>query len=341
VPQPEDPLDDYAQYERQFDPLLIARRARRQRKPRLTHQIKVTQRELASGLADPTAIEAGFDITYQPGRFEAPWLRGSIEPFFEDGLITDVLSQVKGGKEASVYLCAAAPATGVELLAAKVYRPRQFRNLRNDKVYRDGREVLLASGGQVKKSDHREMRAIGKKTAFGLELAHTSWLMYEFQTLERLYQAGGAVPRPWSTSGNAILMEYLGDRQMAAPTLNQVRLTTAQAQPLFREVLRNIDLLLQHELIHGDLSAYNLLYWQDRLTLIDFPQAINIHVNRQAYPILRRDVQRICEYFCSQGVPSDPQAILEQLWERYTGRREPLPVDPALAYDLEQELASD
>jgi len=333
----DDPLDRYADYERPFDPLASDRHARRARKPRVGHRQQTTQRELTAELAEPTAVEAGFDLTYHPGLYEAGWLRQSIEPFFEEGLITDVLSQVKGGKEASVYLCASAPATGAELLAAKVYRPQQFRNLRNDKVYRQGREVLLASGGQVKKSDQREMRAIGKKTAFGRQLTHTSWLMYEYQTLERLHRAGGAVPRPYSTSGNAILMEYVGDCHAAAPTLNTVSLDRIEAARLFQEVLRNIELMLQHELIHGDLSAYNLLYWQGRLTLIDFPQVINVFVNQQSYAILRRDIQRICDYFALQGVACEPLAILERLWLRTTGRREPLTIDPALAFDLEQE----
>ena len=76
---------------------------------------------------------------YVPARFEAAWLRASIASFYEEEWISDVLASVKGGKEANVYRCQAHPNTGEQLLAAKVYRPRQFRNLRNDKAYRDGR----------------------------------------------------------------------------------------------------------------------------------------------------------------------------------------------------------
>jgi len=54
-------------------------------------------------------------------------------------------------------------------------------------------------------------------------------------------------------------MDYLGDEHEAAPTLNSVRLDPDDVGPLFKEVLRNIELMLQHNLIHGDLSAYNLL----------------------------------------------------------------------------------
>ena len=331
-------LDEFQEYEAIFDPLRNDRKAHRRRKPRSKPQARRTRRAIVSELADPTNVEAGFDTTYRPGRYEEGWLRDSIRAFFEEGLITDVLAQIKGGKEASVYLCSADLATGVDLLVAKVYRPRQFRNLRNDKVYRQGREVLLGSGGTVKKSDHREMRALGKKTAFGLRLRHTSWLMYEYQTLGRLYKAGAAVPRPWSSSGNAILMEYIGDERAAAPTMNQIALEPDEVEPLFREVLRNIDLLLQHDLIHGDLSAYNLLYWQGNITLIDFPQVINMFVNQEAYDILLRDIRRVCEYFQKQGFSCDPHAILDELWERYTGQQGPIPLDiPAELWPEQEE----
>jgi len=319
VPQDFDHYEKYDRYERDLDPALLDRQAHRARKVRVKHRIRRTQREIVQEMADATAIEAGFDISYRPARHEAIWLRQSIEPFFSEGLITDVLAQIKGGKEASVYLCQANPDTGAELLAAKVYRPRQFRNLRNDKVYRQGREVLLASGGTLKKNDHREMRAIGKKSAFGLQLRHSSWLLYEYQTLETLFNAGAAVPRPWSAAGNAILMDYIGDRDQPAPTMNHVHLTAAEARRLYRVVRENIELMLEHDMVHGDLSPYNLLYWQGEVTLIDFPQVINLFVNKQANAILQRDIRRICEYFAQQGVVCDHQSLMGELWQRYTG----------------------
>jgi RIO kinase 1 len=104
---------------------------------------------------------------------------------------------------------------------------------------------------------------------------------------------------------------------MAAPTLNQVSLERDEAAHLFQEVLRNIELMLQRDMIHGDLSAYNILYWQGQITLIDFPQVTNSQANRQAYFILQRDITRICEYFARQGVPVDPRATMADLWQRY------------------------
>jgi RIO kinase 1 len=309
--------DEHEYYERMYDPLQIDRRARRKRKPQVRHIAKKAEDEIVADLGDAVGLEQGFNTTYKPGRYEEEWLLDSLRAFYDEALIVDVLRQVKGGKEASVYLCEAHPTIGIEYLAVKVYRPRRFRNLSNDKVYRQGRDVLTAEGRPVKTTDHRVMRAIGKKTAFGIQVSHTSWLMHEYKAIQRLHQLGGAVPRPYATSENAILMGYVGDGQMAASTLNQIRLEPVEAESLFQEVMRNVELMLRCDLVHGDLSAYNVLYWQGAITLIDFPQVVDIYRNRAARSILERDITRICDYFRRQGIEHDPVAITEDLWEEY------------------------
>ena len=68
--------------------------------------------------------------------------------------------------------------------------------------------------------------------------------------------------------------------------------------------------MLQNGMIHGDLSAYNILYWEGEITLIDFPQVTDSRGNTHARDILARDVTRVCEYFADQGVDNDPQEHL-------------------------------
>ena len=72
------------------------------------------------------------------------------------------------------------------------------------------------------------------------------------------------MPRPISIAENALLMGYCGDEDIAAPTLSEIALDPDEAQPLFDEVLRNIEIMLENGMIHGDLSAYNILYWEGR-----------------------------------------------------------------------------
>jgi len=328
--------DRYAQYEAEFDPMRHDRQARRKRKPKPVHQPKKGRGEIITEIAETTGLEGGFQTTYQPGLFEGEWLLDSLRVFYEMNLISDVLARVRGGKEANVYRCQATSKAGMSLAAAKVYRPRKFRNLRNDALYREGRSYLKADGKAIKNNEHRLMRAIGKKTQMGEQLEHTSWLMYEYTTLQKLYQAGAAVPQPLAVGDNAILMGYCGDEFMAAPTLNTVTLQAAEASALFDAVISNVELMLQVGLVHGDLSAYNVLYWEGQITLIDFPQVIDYHSNPSAYHILRRDITRICEYFASQGMMRDPQAITDRLWRYYSGQDVLNHVADASLYEVDE-----
>jgi RIO kinase 1 len=112
-------------------------------------------------------------------------------------------------------------------------------------------------------------------------------------------------------------MSYWGDDSIAAPLLSEVRLQRDEAEPLFDKVLSNITLMLKHGLIHGDLSAYNILYWDGDITLIDFPQVVAAHSNRNAYAMLKRDVERICQYFAGQGLRRNAYELFKDLWYRY------------------------
>ena len=252
-----------------------------------------------------------FNYTYKPARFEEWWLLESIGDFYEHKLISDVLRRLKGGKEASVYLCRGTESTDA-LVTAKVYRPRSLRNLKNDGIYRTGRIDLGEDGKKLFKE--ADVNAIIKRTAYGEELRHASWIAYEFNTLEILHAAGADVPKPYGMEKNAILMEYIGDADLAAPTLNAVTLDRDEARILFDRVICNLDLLLTSNRIHADLSAYNILYWDGDITLIDFPQVVDAEANPSAWVIFLRDVTRICQYFASQGVRTNARKLATDMW---------------------------
>lgn len=274
--------------------------------------------------------ESVFSPTFTSSFHEREWILSYLGAFYDDKQITDVLSRVKGGKEANVYCCAAHPGTGLELIAAKIYRPRAFRQLRNDARYRQGRSYLDERGKVVR--DEKLLAAIKKKTSTGQELVHNSWLEHEFQTLKLLYDAGVDVPRPVSHGNNTILMEYLGEAELAAPALQAVRLEADEARPLFKRLMHNVERMLANQRIHGDLSAFNVLYWEGDIRLIDFPQAVAPADNPDAFDLLERDIRRLCQYFERYGIHSDPGGIARDLWARYgPAREEPL--------DLLNELA--
>ncbi|HEY3311385.1 MAG TPA: RIO1 family regulatory kinase/ATPase [Anaerolineales bacterium] len=262
-----------------------------------------------------------FKFTYKAARFEEGWLLDSLGGFYEHQWISDVLKLVKGGKEASVYLCRAGAEVDAELVAVKVYRPRSMRNLKNDHAYREGRENLDNEGRVV--INDGMLHAMEKKTEYGKNLLHQSWIAYEFTCLQTLKAAGADVPVPYEMAGNAILMGYIGDLDGCAPTLSEISLDRSEAQVLFERVLHNIDILLDNKFIHGDLSAYNILFWEGEITLIDFPQVVSPRINRNAYRIFQRDVTRVCEYFNKQGLHANPRKVASEIWTKHGYRAEP------------------
>lgn len=230
-----------------------------------------------------------------------------VEPFLDEGLITGVLHVVKSGKEATVLCCEAHPSTGAELLAAKIYRSRQNRSFKNDAVYQQGRLVL----------DSRLRRAYKNKSSTGRAVQSGEWIEHEWQTLNLLHDAGASVPRPYQRAGTAVLMEYLGERHEPALPLHKVRLTPQEARPLFHSLMRDVELMLACNRIHGDLSAYNILYHEGRAVLIDFPQAVDPRSNPNALSLLERDVENLCAYFQRQGLTPDAPRISRALWGRF------------------------
>lgn len=249
-----------------------------------------------------------FDPSLLAGRRDRDWILSSLAHFYQQGLITDVLHVAKSGKEASVFCCAAHPATGLELLAAKVYRPRMFRSLRNDAVYREGRAARDPQGRPMR---DRRRRAGGER---GRAAEIQTWIAYEFETQRLLHAAGARVPRPLAQIGNAVLMEFVGAADAPAPRLSEVRLTPEQAAPLCAELLEQVQRYLSCQRVHGDLSAYNVLYHQGHAVVIDFAQAVDPRQSGDAFVLLARDIDRLARFFAPYGVQVDVQQTAARIW---------------------------
>jgi RIO kinase 1 len=102
----------------------------------------------------------------------------------------------------------------------------------------------------------------------------------------------------------------------AHPSTGAEYLAPAEARPLFPRVVRNIETCLACGVVHGDLSPFNILYWQRAIRIIDFPQAVDPYRNRSAFSLLARDVENICHYFESYGLRADAPRLAQQLWSR-------------------------
>jgi RIO kinase 1 len=229
----------------------------------------------------------------------------TVRHFLDEGLITSVIRPIKSGKEASVLLCRADPSTtGLELAALKRYHPLDRRDFRDESIYRDGEWI----------KERRIRVALEKKTRFGREVQGAIWVSREWEMLRTLSQAGADVPTPIATTDDGILMSYVGNVDEAAPQLHRYRPDHGEARDLFGQLIKNVERMLYVNVIHGDLSPFNVLVWRGRATVIDLPQAVDPRKNRHARSLLDRDVDRICEHFARFGVRSDARRISHDLW---------------------------
>jgi RIO kinase 1 len=193
----------------------------------------------------------------------------------------NVVKKLKSGKEADVYLVE----IGTLMRALKVYDSAAA--LKTRQQYTEGKWVREKS----------LRKALSQKTKVGQSLQQRLWTKREFYLLQKLRQQGAIVPEVFEQTDDAILMQYLGDREQAAPRLIDINLNDILQQNAYKSINDSIEIFLKNGIVHGDLSAYNILWWQDMPWIIDFPQAIDIRHNPNWQELYQRDLTNIKDYF--------------------------------------------
>jgi RIO kinase 1 len=224
-----------------------------------------------------------------------------LQELFERGLILELLWELKSGKEATVYVV-----EGKEgLAAAKLYIDSRVRSFKNDSLYRGSRFI----------DDKRIRKAIELRSNTGIQVQNILWVQEEFSQMHALQNAGVPVPHPiaLSEAGNVILMEFIGNENGAAPRLSDAKLSKAAAEEAFKQSVHNMGLILGAGRVHGDYSTFNILWWQERCIVIDFPQVVLVQENPSANMILERDVAGLCRSFGHFGLHPDPVETLKQV----------------------------
>lgn len=207
----------------------------------------------------------------------------SIEPLIDDGLVDDVIRQLKSGKEASVYLVRC----GTEIRCAKVYKEANKRSFRQAVEYQEGRKV----------KNSRRARAMAKGSSYGRKEKESAWQSAEVDAIYRLAAANVRVPKPYGFYEGVLLMEMIVDADGdAAPRLADVDLLPEQAAQYHQILIEQVVRMLCAGLVHGDLSEFNILISADGPVIIDLPQAVDAAGNNHAARLLERDVENLANY---------------------------------------------
>lgn len=233
--------------------------------------------------------------------------------------VDEVLGLLKTGKEAEVFVVERRTLDGrhAAVLAHKRYRPTKVshkgelqelgfsraRTFANDALYHEGRKFRYS----------RDQRAVDRMTDRGKRLLAERWPGQELESLTRAHEAGVTVPYPVEFSGDGMLMQFVGDGEEAAPRLVNARLPPDRAAAAYAQVIADLAALTRAGLVHADLSPYNLLWWRDRVWMIDFPQAVDLVLNPHGFDLLHHDVTTVCAWFARQGVACDGEAVFAGL----------------------------
>ena len=218
------------------------------------------------------------------------------------------------GKEAQVNLVERVGADGRScLIARKRYLPRtvtykgQLEAMGVQRVSAFTHDVQYREGRQFRKS--RDRRAVERMSTYGKHLLQDRWTGMEHDVMSKLWARGVAVPYPVAYADDVFDLEYIGDLDRAAPQLRAARLSGAELRDAFDQLLVGLRGITAAGYAHGDLSAYNLLWWDGRLVFIDFPQAVDIAANPAGLEFLHRDITNVCDYFTSRGLDVDAEEV--------------------------------
>lgn len=210
-------------------------------------------------------------------------LGSSLQQLGRKGIELHLVRRLTSGKEATVYVVTDED----NLYALKVYKDYATRAFKRNENYLAGKYVRRPS----------ERKAMQKRSRLGKNLIHRLWIKREFYLLKKLFEAEADVPEPIYMTHNAILMEYIGNKNYPAQLLRGIRLDKTEAKKVYKNILKNIDIFYKNGIVHGDLSEYNILYANGKIYVIDFPQAVDIRNNPNAEEMLKRDIENVEKWY--------------------------------------------
>jgi RIO kinase 1 len=240
---------------------------------------------LVSGVRDADTRKAYKEV------FDADTV-STIFKLMEGGYIKELGNVISTGKEANVFR--AVDRAG-DLVAVKIYRinTTEFRHL-----------WKYIEGDPRVRITRRNRRSLIYQ-----------WARREFKNLETAHKNNVSVPFPIVYRKNVIVMEYIGDEETAAPLLKDT--PPSDVESFTEELLDSLArLYYKAEIVHADLSEYNILVWEDKPYIIDMGQSMTWD-HPLAYEFFYRDMNQLLKILQRLGRNySTVQEVIKELRER-------------------------
>jgi RIO kinase 1 len=215
-----------------------------------------------------------------------------IYDFLNKGIIDEIYGVVKAGKESRVYW--GKDKQGNEL-AIKIY-------LTVSAEFRKGMLKYIEGDPRFKGVRHDTRSLV------------FAWAQKEFRNLQQAVAAKVRVPKPIAVKKNVLIMEFIGKKGVGAPSMKEQ--SPKNPEKVYKTLLTYLRRLYRKaELVHGDLSEYNVMIWRGHLVLFDVSQAVPLS-HPLADSLLLRDLENMNRYFSRLGVEV---VSVDKCYERVTG----------------------
>ncbi|GMK53987.1 hypothetical protein CspeluHIS016_0105730 [Cutaneotrichosporon spelunceum] len=210
---------------------------------------------------------------------------------------------VSTGKEANVYLAFPGSDTPPEpypyppAVAVKIYRTA-ILNFRARQKYIVGEQRF--AGGYSSARNARKMVSL--------------WAEKELRNLRRLVAGGVRAPVVIEQRDNVLVMEFLGRDGVASPRLKDADISNSKLARLYGELLVAMRRMYHDcQLVHADLSEYNILYHDSHLYIIDVSQSVE-HNHPNAFDFLRSDIRNVEDFFFKRSGGAVRTLGLRRVW---------------------------
>jgi len=189
-------------------------------------------------------------------------------------------------------------------------------------AYNAAQEVLVAKIHRVGRPSFQRSK---KLRSYIGSRQHINWLYKsrlsadrEFQGLKITQKIKAKTPRVIDHNRHIVIMEFFEGKELV--NFPVVKNPLALFNGIISEIRK---LVLEGNIVHGDLSAYNVILTpQEDFLIIDFPQ-FEFMDHPNSHDLLFRDIANICKFFKRKfKVQANAQAIFEAIIEDFQKKRQ-------------------
>ncbi len=142
------------------------------------------------------------------------------------------------------------------------------------------------------------------------------WARKEYTNLQQAFDCGVRVPKPITFLGNVLVMEFIGENGVPSPTLIDVSVTRKD----YLYIVKSVKTLFNKaEIVHADLSEYNIFKLHKELIIFDLGSAVS-REHPLANDFLLRDIQNLNRFFERREVKVIPE---ERLMREFGHKQKP------------------